>query len=107
MLGSTCISCEEVGFVVRRVLESNGVFPPEAKVWQPGETVFEGWFLVKHTNGIVRLHWQRHHPIQPTELAESRSSDFHDLDKAVSAFIQNEWNNGIDGIPISLSRSSQ
>jgi|HubBroStandDraft_2_1064218.scaffolds.fasta_scaffold3189701_1 hypothetical protein len=45
MLGSDSVSVDEVAAVVKRLLERYGVFPPNAKPWQPGEIVFEGFFL--------------------------------------------------------------
>jgi ankyrin repeat protein len=54
MLGSDCVSVEEVAAVVKRLFERNGVFPPIAKPWQPGEVVFEGFFLVKRPDADCR-----------------------------------------------------
>jgi hypothetical protein len=104
MLGSECVSVEEVAAVVKRLLEENGVFPPKARPWQPGEMVFEGFFLVKRPDGKVQMSWQRSNPIRPTELADQGSSEYDDLDEAVSRFIQSEWNRGIDGITLSRRR---
>ena len=101
MFGSTSISMEEVAVIVKRLLDRNGVFPPNGKPWQPGETVFEGFFLVKHRDGTVNLSWQRSNPVMPTELVEQGCSKFDDLDTAVSAFIQRALSDGIDGIPLS------
>jgi len=101
MLGSDCVSVEEVAAVVKRLFEQDGHFPPIAKLWQPGELCFEGFFLVKHPDGKVQMAWQRSNPINPNELAEQGSSEFSDLDKAISAFIESEWPKGIDGIPLS------
>ena len=90
-LGSTPISTEEIAGIVKRLLNRNGVFPPHAKPWEPGETVFEGFFLVKHPDGTVIMNWQRSNPIRPTELAAQGSAEFNDVDEAVSAFTQREW----------------
>ena len=98
LLGSDCVSVEEVAAVVKRLLEQNGVFPPIARLWKPGELVFEGFFLVKRPDGKVQLAWQRSNPISPTELADRSSSEYDDLDEAVSRFIESEWSKGIDGI---------
>ena len=40
-------------------------------------------------------------PINPNELAEQSSSEYSDLDEAISVFIESEWPRGIDGIPLS------
>jgi hypothetical protein len=101
MLGSDSVSVEEVAALVKRLLEANGVFPLNAKPWQPGEIVFEGFFLLKGPNGKVRLAWQRSNPIKPSELAEQGSLEYDNADEAVSQFIQSEWSEGIDGINLS------
>jgi hypothetical protein len=43
LLGSDSLSVEEVGAAVKRLFECNGVFPPHARIWKPGESVFEGF----------------------------------------------------------------
>jgi hypothetical protein len=105
LLGSECVSVEEVTAVVKRLLKQDGIFPPTARLWQPGEVVFEGFFLVKHTDGKFQMVGQRSNPIRPTELADRTSSEYDDLDDAVSQFIENAWSKGIDGIR--LMRRSQ
>jgi len=101
MLGSDDVSVAEVAAVVKRLLERDGVFPPNAKPWQPGEAVFEGFFLTKRPDGKVQMTGQRHNPIRPDELAEQVTYESDDLDQAVGRFIRREWSNGIDGIPLS------
>ena len=91
MLGSDCVSFEEVAAVVKRLLELNGVFPPNARPWQPGESVFEGFFLIKRADGNVQMIWQRSNPVRQTELADHGSSEYDNLDEAVSNFINSEW----------------
>ena len=103
ILGARSISAKEIARVVKRLLETNGVFPPNAKPWAPGDPVFEGFFLLKQPSGGMRLAWQRHHPINPYVMADQGSSDFADVDEAISTFMRNEWSNGIDGIGISFS----
>jgi hypothetical protein len=104
MLGSDHVSVTEVGAVVKRLLERDGVFPRKAKPWQPGEVVFEGFFLMKRPDGKVQLTGQRHHPIRPYELADKVTYEFDDLDQAVWSFISTEWSHGIDGIHLSPRR---
>ena len=103
ILGAESVSAKEIAAIVKRLLESKGVFLPNAKPWTPGETVFEGFFLVKQPSGGVRLAWQRHHPINPYILADQGSSDFANVDDAISTFMRKEWSNGIDGIGLSFS----
>jgi len=89
-LGSYGLSAEEIAAAVKRVFLRNSVFPPHARSWKPGETVFEGFFLLKRPQGKDRDAWQRSHPIKPTELVESGSTVYDDLDEAVSGVIQRE-----------------
>ena len=100
LLGSDFIWVDEVASAVKRLLKQNGVFPPIAKVWKPGELVFEGFFLVTGSDGNVQLIWQRSDPISPTSLADQGRREYDDLDEAISAFIHKEWSKGIDGIQL-------
>jgi hypothetical protein len=102
-LGGESVSAKEVAAIVKQLLETNGVFPLNAKPWQPGGAVFEGFFLVKQSSGGIRLAWQRPHPINPYVLADQGSSHFDDVDEAISTFMRKEWSNGIDGIGLSFS----
>ena len=102
MLGSDDVTLAEVEAVVKRLLESDGVFPPDAKLWQRGEVVFEGFFLMKRADGKVQMTRQRNDPIKPCGLAEQATYEFDDLDQAVRKFILSEWRNGIDGISLLL-----
>jgi hypothetical protein len=101
MLGSDEVSVAEVAAVVKRLLERDGVFPANAKPWQPGAPVFEGFFLTKYPDGKVQMTGQRPHPIRPYALAEQVSYECDGLDQAVQKFISKAWSNGIDGIPLS------
>jgi hypothetical protein len=100
-LGSDCDSVEEVAAVVKRLFEQGGYFPPIARLWQPGELCFEGFILVKLPDGKIQMAWQRSNPIDSKQLAEQSSSEFSDLDEAISAFIDSQWPKGIDGIALS------
>lgn len=102
LLGVNSVPAEEVAAIVKRVLEANGVFPPNAKPWQPGEPVFEGFFLLKQPNGGFVLNWQRAHPTNPYALSEQGSSNYDDLDQAISRFMGSEWRRGIDGIKLTF-----
>lgn len=99
LLGSDRLLVEEVAAVVKRVFERNGVFP-HARLWKAGEPVFEGFFLLKRPERKVEMVWQRSNPINPTELAERRSTEYEDLDRAISSFIESEWSEGIDGVRV-------
>ena len=101
MLGSDDVSVTEVAAVVKRLLERDNVFPPNAKPWQAGEPVFEGFFLRKRADGKVQMTGQRSRPIRPDELAQQVTYECDDLDQAVRRFIRREWSDGIDGISIS------
>lgn len=100
-LGVASVSVSEVTAIVKRLLESNGVFPISAKAWQPGQPVFEGFFLLRKPHGGVRLTAQRSDPVNPTVLADQKSWEYENVDDAISRFICSEWSNGIDGITLS------
>lgn len=100
LLGSDCLLVEEVAAAVKRVFERNGMFPPHARLWKPGEPVFEGFFLVKRPERKVEMVWQRSNPIRPTELVERGRSEYEDFDQAISKFIESEWSRGIDGVKV-------
>jgi hypothetical protein len=98
------LSFTDVDAVVKRLLEQKGVFPPSARPWQPGELVFEGFFLVKRPDGKVQMDWQRSNPIRPNELTDRDRSEYDDVDEAVSRFSESEWSRAIDGITLSPRR---
>jgi hypothetical protein len=102
-LGLTSVPTNAVAAIIKRLLESNGVFPITAKTWQPGDSVFEGFFLLKKSHGGVRLTSQRSDPINPTVLADQKSWEYEDVDDAISRFIRSEWSDGIEGIKLSDS----
>jgi len=97
-LGLPSVPIDEVAAIVKRLLEANGVFPISAKTWQPGQAVFEGFFLVKEPHGGVRLIAQRSDPLNPTVLADQKAWDYDNVDDAIARFICSEWSGGIDGI---------
>lgn len=100
-LGLASVPTSEIAVILKRLLEHNGVFPMTARVWKPGELVFEGFFLLKKPEGGVRLCCQRAHPIRPTVLADQKSWEYDNVDDAISSFIRSEWSSGIDGIKLS------
>jgi hypothetical protein len=97
-LGSRPVTVPEIAGTIKRLLDANGVFPLRAAIWRPGELVYEGHFLVRASNGTVKLHWQRGRAAAPFELAEQTTLEFQDSDKAIAHFILAEWPKGIDGI---------
>ena len=100
-LGLASLPLNEVAAIVKRLLETNGVFPVSAKPWQPGQPVFEGFFLVKKPHGGIRLTAQRSDPINHSVLADQKTWEYDRVDDAISRFIRAEWSNGIDGFPLS------
>jgi len=100
-LGLPSVPIGEVAAIVKRLLETNGIFPISAKAWQPGQPVFEGFFLVRKPQGGIRLVVQRSDPIHPTVLADQKSWDYDNVDDAISRFICSEWSSGIDGVMLS------
>jgi hypothetical protein len=100
-LGRASVPANEVAAIVKRLFESNGVFPITAKAWQQGEPVFEGFFLAKKPQGGIQLTYQRSDPINSAVLADQKSWEYDDVDDAISRFILSEWSKGIDGIKLS------
>lgn len=90
----------ELHAMISILLSQDGCFPPGAKPWKKGEAVREGYFIERLDNGRFRLHWQRHHPIDPFQLVESFHRDHSKLWDAVQVFIRKEYGPKIDGIPI-------
>lgn len=90
----------ELHAMISVLLEQDGCFPPGAKTWKKGEAVREGYFIERLDGGKFRLHWQRHHPLDPTQLVESFHRDYSKPWNAVRAFIRKEYGSKIDGIPI-------
>jgi hypothetical protein len=81
MLGSDCVSVEEVAAVVKRLFEQDGHFPPIARLWLPGELCFEGFFLVKVPDGKIQMAWQRSNPINLNNWQNRAVSNFPTLTK--------------------------
>jgi len=100
-LGFDSVTANEVAAIVKRLLEGNGAFPIDAKLWQPGGSVFEGFFLVKKREGVIQLTCQRSDPRNPFTLADQKSWEYDNVDDAISRFIRSEWSKGIDGILLS------
>jgi len=75
LLGSDSLSVEEIAAAVKRVFERNGVFPPQARPRKPGETVFEGTFLLKRPGGKVEMPGSEANPLsQPKWRNEAAPS---------------------------------
>ncbi|MGA2277612.1 MAG: hypothetical protein ABSG00_08405 [Terracidiphilus sp.] len=94
------VSKSEISAAIMSVFKELGHFPPQASVWQPGNSVFEGYFLELLTDGRVRLLCQRHIATTPMQLGGQSYVDFSDASQAIDEFIMREWTSrDIDGIP--------
>jgi hypothetical protein len=93
------VTREEVAAAILTLLRAHGHFPPQAGVWTPGEVCFEGWQLVSLPSG-TRLLAQRHHPLSPTTLAESKAEDFDSDEEAVDEYIRRAVGASYDGVTV-------
>jgi hypothetical protein len=88
----------EVLAILRSLLLANSVFPPEGR---------EGFFYEGATIGRVssgvQITLSRAYAVHPQRIAERRIERYEDLDAAIEAFVDLEWSQGIDGIPIDPS----
>ena len=85
--------------MVKSLLVADGVFPAEGREGFG----YEGVFLGRVSTGaeITRTGTSA---TDPQAVAERRVNHFHDIDAAIEAFIDCEWNQGIDGIALESSR---
>jgi hypothetical protein len=98
-LGPEPVSRIEISAAILRIFTNSGRFPPHARPWQPGLTVFEGHFLELLGDGRIRLWCQRSLVTNPAQLGGQIYQDFSDSTKAIEEFITREWAKGnIDGI---------
>jgi hypothetical protein len=88
----------EVLAILRSLLIANSVFPPEGREG----FVYEGASIGLVSSG-AQIMLSRADVIHPQRIAERRIERYEDLDAAVEAFVDLEWSQGIDGIPIEPS----
>jgi len=89
------VARQEVAAIVKSLLLADTVFPIEGREGFG----FEGAFLGLTSSGI-QLVSSRTYATNPRVVAERRVVHFKDIDTATEAFINSEWINGIDGIPL-------
>ncbi len=99
------VTFEEILICVENLLKENKFFPTEARLWEPGQSVWEDALIEKLNSRKYRLHLQRSHPLNPYQLAESKYNDYHDINSVLREFISIYWGNDIDGIPINFKKS--
>lgn len=91
------ITRSEIVEDVKQSLAQNGIFPPIAG--NNDDSVYEGAHLL-NSNGVYSGIIQRHHPLNPSAVAESTTKRFHNVVDAVEWYIDYEWGDAIGGIPI-------
>ena len=103
--GSNTVPLAEMAAIVKRVLETNAYFPPQAKPWEPGEPSFEGAFIEKLEEHRFRVHSQHSYADNPGACAERTSRDYNDFESALRAYLHAEWPGVFDGERIALESS--
>ena len=93
------VSRQEVAAILKSVFLTDGVFPREGLEGHG----YEGTFLGRLSSG-AELVRSRTCATNSQAVAERRVDHFQDIDAAIEAFIDCEWNKGIDGIPLESSR---
>lgn len=86
---------QEVVAILRSILRANSVFPEEGREG----FAYEGATIGRVSSGAQITH-SRTHAVHPQTVAERRIDRYENLDVAIEAFIDREWSEGIDGIPV-------
>ncbi len=85
--------------VIKEILEEHGIFPAIAKEGSDG-TIYEGFLIEIIAQNRIRLRVQRPSIFNPAEMAQKRDWEFHEMTAGIQQFIEWQWPNGIDGIPL-------
>jgi hypothetical protein len=85
----------EVASILRSILRGDGVFPAEGREG----FAYEGVIIGRVSSGAQITH-SRTYADRPQIIAERRVEHYGSLDAAIEAFIDCEWAEGIDGVPI-------
>lgn len=96
------IGVDELIRSICSVLMREGHFPPQAKVWTPGEEVYDGAFLELMKDGHCRFHFQKARELDAFILEEGRCVVLDKVEEAITRYIQWRWKDGIDGIAINF-----
>ncbi len=94
------ITITEVSDFIEEELKTNNYFPKEAFKWSEGKSVYEGCFIEKIENNKYKVHWQRHHPLNPYGLAEKNEINCKSLKFAIDVYLQSEHRYEIGGFKI-------
>lgn len=81
--------------ILHSILREDSVFPAEGREG----LAYEGATIGLFSSGAQITH-RRTHPLHPETVAERRIDNYNDLEAAIEAFIDSEWNKGIDGLSI-------
>jgi len=102
-LGPSAITFPEIRSAMELILHQHGWFPSNSGIHNSSAPVFEGHFIERVSDVRFLLHYQRSQAIAPYQLAESTSEEFSDLDTAARTYLDREYQNAIDGIPLAVS----
>ncbi|MGA9673334.1 MAG: hypothetical protein WBQ94_29355 [Terracidiphilus sp.] len=89
------VRTREVAAILRSLVLADSVFPAEGREG----FAYEGVTIGRVSCG-AQIIFSRTHALHPQSIAERRVERYEDLDAAIQAFIDHEWGEGIDGIPI-------
>lgn len=89
----------DVTEVIKEILEEHSIFPAIAREGSDG-TIYEGFLIEIIAQNRIRLQVQRPSIFNPAEMAQKKDWEFHEMTAGIQKFIELEWPNGIDGIPL-------
>ncbi len=89
----------DVTEIIKETLEEHGIFPAIAKEGSDG-AIYEGFQLEIIAQNRIRLQVQRSSIFNPSEMAQKKDLEFNEIKAGIQKFIELEWPNGIDGIPL-------
>jgi len=86
---------QEVVAILRSLMLATSVFPTEGREG----VAYEGASIGLVSSG-AQIILSRNDPIRPKTIAERRIERYENVEAAIEAFINYEWRDGIDGIPL-------
>ncbi len=98
-LGKLPVPKADITEVIKEILEEHGIFPAIARE-RPDGAIYEGVLIEIIAQNRIRLRVQRPSIFNPAEMAQKKDWEFHEMKAAIQKFIEWEWPNGIDSIPL-------